>query len=88
MADIHSHIRLKAIMTVARAADYRPPPEMGINLEKTDEVDFIAQLPERLVQAIQCLLDDDHPRVRLAAAITLFTIKKPCPKVSILIMIY
>ncbi|XP_064629976.1 HEAT repeat-containing protein 4-like isoform X2 [Lineus longissimus] len=80
MGDIHSHIRLKAIMTVARAADYRPPPEMGINLEKTDEIDFIEQLPDRLVKAIRCLLTDDHPRVRLAAAITLFTIKKPHPK--------
>ena len=33
MADIHVHIRLKAVTTCARAAEYRPPPEPGIQLE-------------------------------------------------------
>ena len=31
MADLQTHIRLKAITTCARAAEYRPPPEPGKN---------------------------------------------------------
>ncbi len=30
MADKHVHIRLKAITTCARAAEYKPPPEPGL----------------------------------------------------------
>ena len=32
MADIQPHVRLKAIATVAKAAEYKPPEEAGINL--------------------------------------------------------
>ena len=33
MADLHPHIRLTAITTCARAAEYRCPPEMGIQVK-------------------------------------------------------
>ncbi len=37
MADIHPHIRLKAITTCARAAEYKPPPPPGIQIESIDK---------------------------------------------------
>ena len=36
MADMHPHIRLKAITTCARASEYVPPTEDGIKLDKKD----------------------------------------------------
>ena len=36
MADMHPHIRLKAITTCARAAEYVPPTADGIKLDKAD----------------------------------------------------
>ena len=36
MADLHPHIRLKAITTCARAAEYKPPPELGIQVGWAD----------------------------------------------------
>ena len=33
-------------------------------------------LPEKLFVAIECLLNDTNEKVRLAAAITLFTVKR------------
>ena len=36
MADMHPHIRLKAITTCARAAEYRPPPKPGIQLDSLE----------------------------------------------------
>ena len=36
MADMHPHIRLKAITTCARAAEYRPPPKLGIQLDSLE----------------------------------------------------
>ena len=33
MADLHPHIRLKAITTCARAAEYKPPPDPGVKIE-------------------------------------------------------
>ena len=37
MADIHPHIRLKAITTCARAAEYKPPPPPGIQIESIEK---------------------------------------------------
>ena len=36
MADLHSHIRLKAITTCARAAEYKPPPDFGTIVIESD----------------------------------------------------
>ena len=33
MADLQTHIKLKAITTCARAAEYKPPPEPGQSLQ-------------------------------------------------------
>ena len=44
MADIHPHIRLKAIATCSRAAEYRPPPEMGIQIDTPTQQDTVCNI--------------------------------------------
>ena len=48
--------------------------------EEEDEVKHYANefkyLPEKLFVAIECLLNDTNEKVRLAAAITIFTVKR------------
>lgn len=43
----------------------------------------LQELPEKLFVALECLLDDKVDRVKLAAAITLFSLNRPCEKVDI-----
>ena len=79
MADLHPNIRLKAITTCARAAEYRPPQQAGIDLQGSlNPSDRLRLLPEKLFVALQCCLDDKHEKVRMAAAIALFTLERPC----------
>ncbi|KAK2176194.1 hypothetical protein NP493_676g00001 [Ridgeia piscesae] len=81
MADIHVHIKLKAITTCARAAEYRPPPQLGIHLDKDkDGASVVKLLPEELFVALECCLDDQNDQVKRAAAITLYTLERPVPK--------
>ena len=40
-------------------------------------------LPVELFVGLECCLDDEHARVKRAAAIALYTLEKPVPKVSI-----
>ena len=37
-------------------------------------------LPEKIFLALDCLLDDEHEKVRLASAITLHSLKRPSKK--------
>lgn len=81
MADIQSHVRLKAIATIAKVAEYHPPAQ---DLSVYGEVPSLApiqELPEKLFVALDCLLDDKVDRVKLAAAITLYSLNRPCEKV-------
>lgn len=82
MADLHPHIRLKAISTCARAAEYKAPVQEGlIDLDKGEKVKNIAKLlPERLFTAIECLLEDDSEEIRRAAAIAMFILERPIKK--------
>nr|XP_022342534.1 HEAT repeat-containing protein 4-like isoform X1 [Crassostrea virginica] len=80
MADIQSHVRLKAIATIAKVAEYHPPAQ---DLSVYGEVPSLApiqELPEKLFVALDCLLDDKVDRVKLAAAITLYSLNRPCEK--------
>ena len=83
MADIHPHIRLKAIATCAHAAEYRPPPEPGIQLDRPPSKGCeVQKLPEEVFEAIACLIEDENLHVRRAAAIALFTLERPNKQVS------
>ena len=82
MADIQAHVRLKAIATCAKAADYKPPTDEGIQLDYLDKDPEAEALPERLFVALECLLDDQVEKVRKAAAITLYSLSRPSEKVT------
>ena len=72
----------QAITTCARAAEYRPPPQLGIHLNKDKDVGSeVKLLPEELFVALECCLDDLSDQVKRAAAITLYTLERPIPKV-------
>ncbi|GFN92089.1 heat repeat-containing protein 4 [Plakobranchus ocellatus] len=79
MADIQAHVRLKAIGTVAKATEYKPPQDDGVLLEGT-EPDTAVELPEEIFVALECLLDDSHLQVRKTAAITLYSLDRPTDK--------
>ena len=81
MADIQAHVRLKAIATCAKAADYKPPEDQGIHLDYLDKDPQAEALPERLFVALECLLDDTVEKIRKAAAITLYSLSRPSKKV-------
>ena len=73
----------QAITTCARAAEYRPPPQLGIHLNKDKDVGSeVKLLPEELFVALECCLDDLSDQVKRAAAITLYTLERPIPKVT------
>ncbi|XP_060595193.1 uncharacterized protein LOC132749447 isoform X3 [Ruditapes philippinarum] len=77
MADIQSHVRLKAIATCAKASDYKPPEDHGIQLDYLDKSDEKDNLPEKLFVALECLLEDPVEKVKTAAAITLYSLNRP-----------
>ena len=79
----------QAITTCARAAEYRPPPQLGIHLDKDkDGASVVKLLPEELFVALECCLDDQNDQVKRAAAITLYTLERPVPKVTLNFGIY
>ncbi|XP_062602702.1 HEAT repeat-containing protein 4-like [Saccostrea cucullata] len=81
MADIQSHVRLKAIATIAKVAEYRPPAqEISIYGDTPSLKAPFQELPHKLFVALECLLDDKVDRVKLAAAITLYSLNKPGEK--------
>ncbi|XP_067657047.1 HEAT repeat-containing protein 4-like isoform X2 [Haliotis asinina] len=81
MADIQPHVRLKAVSTVAKAAEYKPPEEAGIQLEYKDKQAATAtNLPDEIFVALNYLLEDEHDRVQKAAAITLYSLNHPSEK--------
>ncbi|KAK3595827.1 hypothetical protein CHS0354_014647 [Potamilus streckersoni] len=83
MADIQPHVRLKAIATAAKAAEYRPPPNQGIQLDYMGKEAIEPEhVPERLVVAIECLLDDTEDKIRMVAAITLYSLNRPTQKAT------
>lgn len=85
MADIQSHVRLKAIATIAKVAEYHPPTQEITMYGEIPSLAPLQELPEKLFVALECLLDDKVDRVKLAAAITLFSLNRPCEKVDIFI---
>lgn len=80
MADIQSHVRLKAIATIAKVAEYHPPTQEITMYGEIPSLAPLQELPEKLFVALECLLDDKVDRVKLAAAITLFSLNRPCEK--------
>lgn len=81
MADIHPHVRMKAVATCAMAATYKPPPVVGVALSMSkNNARGADQLSPRIFIALECLLDDDNDKVQLAAAVTLYTLNKPVEK--------
>lgn len=84
MSDIQDHVRLKAVATIGKAAEYHPPVDPGIQLEyQTKLNDPVTQIPPRLFVALDCMLEDSCDKIRKAAAITLFSLNKPSDKVRI-----
>ncbi|KAL4231204.1 HEAT repeat-containing protein 4 [Mactra antiquata] len=77
MADIQPHVRLKAIATCAKASDYKPPEDDGIQIVYHGTEDGQRDLPEKLFVALECLLDDPVEKIRTAAAITLYSLDRP-----------
>ncbi|XP_071828587.1 HEAT repeat-containing protein 4-like isoform X1 [Apostichopus japonicus] len=88
LKDLNEHVRLQAVATIARASTYRPAPEPGIPVKDTisrfrrqrsDQTANDSQgiLPETLVKSIEGALHDSSHRVRVTAAITLYTLSRP-----------
>ncbi|XP_022098321.1 HEAT repeat-containing protein 4-like isoform X2 [Acanthaster planci] len=90
MSDIHEHVRLQAIATIAKAATYRPPAEPGVPIKSTFAQKALAamnqrkttgdsegMLPDALLQCVEKALGDSSARVRVTAAIALYTLNKP-----------
>ncbi|NP_001171770.1 HEAT repeat-containing protein 4-like [Saccoglossus kowalevskii] len=86
MSDIHDHVRLGAIATIARAATFRPPPDPGIKLhgsrnevQEKDEKTLALHgvLPDKLLACVEKALYDTASRVRITAAIALYTLNTP-----------
>ncbi|PIK50965.1 putative HEAT repeat-containing protein 4 [Apostichopus japonicus] len=88
LKDLNEHVRLQAVATIARASTYRPAPEPGIPIKDTisrfrrqrsDQTANDSQgiLPETLVKSIEGALHDSSHRVRVTAAITLYTLSRP-----------
>lgn len=54
----------------------------GIQLEYMEKQDPARAIPEKLFVALECLLDDPVDKVKTAAAITLYTLNRPCKGVG------
>lgn len=62
-------------------------PDHGIQLEYKDKEDSHRTLPEKLFVALECLLDDPVEKVKTAAAITLYSLNRPCKGVGLIIVL-
>ncbi|CAF0775110.1 unnamed protein product [Didymodactylos carnosus] len=69
LQDIHPHVRFTAVVVCARAAQYRTQKEIDSGLK-------VHLLPEKLLVALECLLQDTVERVRTASAIALLTLDR------------
>ncbi|XP_041370063.1 HEAT repeat-containing protein 4-like isoform X2 [Gigantopelta aegis] len=78
MTDIQPHVRLKAIVTAGKAAEYKPPEEQGITLEYEER--GASNVDEKIIMGLQCLLDDRNETVKKTAAITLYSLNRPTAK--------
>jgi len=54
----------------------------GIQLEYLGKENTSKTIPEKLFVALECLLDDPVEKVKTAAAITLYSLNRPCKAVS------
>ncbi|XP_021378591.1 HEAT repeat-containing protein 4-like isoform X2 [Mizuhopecten yessoensis] len=93
MADIQTHVRLKSIATIAKAAEMQrananrddfeyAPQENQFNFPLGD-----GEIPERLYVALECLLEDAEQHVQIAAAITLYSLNRPSDKAKVILHI-
>ncbi|KAK2572497.1 HEAT repeat-containing protein 4 [Acropora cervicornis] len=82
MGDINDHIRLSAVSACSKAAELRHAKKqehhLGILLDKpkVPSESLEAHVEPELISAVTKLLDDRNPQVRVAAAITLYSLKK------------
>ncbi|KAH9489369.1 hypothetical protein Btru_056480 [Bulinus truncatus] len=77
MMDIQPHVRIKAISTLAKAAEMMSQTKARDHLENEDSS---FDLPKKLFVALECLLDDSHEQMRKAAAIALYSFNRPTEK--------
>ncbi|XP_031556052.1 HEAT repeat-containing protein 4-like [Actinia tenebrosa] len=84
MDDINDHVRLAAVAACSKAAMIRKtkkeePVLQGISLDKAKESEISLQstLEPELFDKVTQLLQDRNVHVRIAAAITLYTLNKP-----------
>lgn len=83
MSDINDHIRLSAVSACSKAAELRRAKKeehhLGIVLDKSKgpSAPLEPQVEPELIAAVTKLLNDRNPQVRVAAAITLYSLKKP-----------
>ncbi|KAL9983640.1 hypothetical protein ACROYT_G005843 [Oculina patagonica] len=86
MSDINDHVRLAAVSACSKAAELRQMKKeehhLGIMLDKTKgpTPPLEAVLEPELIEAISKLLDDRNSQVKVAAAITLYSLNRPSDK--------
>lgn len=80
MGDIQAHVRLQAIATLAKAAEYKASTDdpHGMAFKDIPPDNPYHNIPEKLFVALECLLEDSNDRVRCAAAISLYSLNRPC----------
>lgn len=85
MADIQPHVRLQAIATLAKVAEYKSAvtdPFSSAFKNMPMDNPYATNIPEKIFVALECLLEDSNDRVRCAAAISLYSLNRPCDQVS------
>ena len=83
MTDLQPHVRLKAIVTAGKAAEYKPPEEQGITLEYEERGSSFVD--EEIIMGLECLLEDSNETVKKTAAITLYSLNRPTEKVFLIL---
>lgn len=83
MGDIQPHVRLQAIATLAKVAEYKAMTSdpFGMAFKEPPLDNPFHTIPEKLFVALECLLEDSNDRVRCAAAISLYSLNRPCDQV-------
>ena len=85
MGDIQAHVRLQAIATLAKVAEYKSAttdPFSSAFKNMPNDNPYSKNIPEKIFVALECLLEDSNDRVRCAAAISLYSLNRPCDEVS------
>lgn len=85
MGDIQPHVRLQAIATLAKVAEYKAMTDdpFGMAFKEVSLNNPYHTIPEKLFVALECLLEDSNDRVRCAAAISLYSLNRPCDQVML-----